>query len=154
MTAVTKALPASFAMNFAATELAVRGALAEVLTKLELLGLDVEEAGTVELVLAEALNNIVEHAYVAPQEPGPINLLCEHLPNGIHFAIIDEGAPMPDGNLPLGMVQDVDAPVEDLPEGGFGWFLIEGLAKDLEYVREDASNRLTFRLAIATSAGG
>ena len=45
------------------SELAVREALAEISRGLGPLELNPEEAGTVELVLAEALNNIVEHAY-------------------------------------------------------------------------------------------
>lgn len=43
--------------------MAVRKALKELLDGLAPLDLDIEEMGTVELVMAEALNNIVEHAY-------------------------------------------------------------------------------------------
>ena len=45
------------------TQMAVRKALKELLDGLSPLDLDIEEMGTVELVMAEALNNIVEHAY-------------------------------------------------------------------------------------------
>jgi serine/threonine-protein kinase RsbW len=43
--------------------MAVRKALKELLDGLASLDLDIEEMGTVELVMAEAPNNIVEHAY-------------------------------------------------------------------------------------------
>jgi serine/threonine-protein kinase RsbW len=45
------------------TQMAVRKTLKELLDGLASLDLDIEEMGTVELVMAEALNNIVEHAY-------------------------------------------------------------------------------------------
>ena len=38
---------------------------------------------------------------------------------------------------------DQDAP-QDLPEGGFGWFLIRSLTRDLTYLREDGYNMLCF----------
>jgi serine/threonine-protein kinase RsbW len=37
---------------------------------------------------------------------------------------------------------------DDLPEGGFGWFLIRELTKDLQYVRHEDQNRLTFSIPI------
>ena len=33
---------------------------------------------------------------------------------------------------------------EDLPEGGFGWFLIRTLTLDLEYERDGGFNKLRF----------
>jgi serine/threonine-protein kinase RsbW len=37
----------------------------------------------------------------------------------------------------------------DLPEGGFGWFLIKDLAKDVVYARVEGENRLQLRVAVA-----
>ena len=42
-----------------------------------------------------------------------------------------------------------DVPMQDMPEGGFGWFLIKDLAKDVTYHRVKAENHLSLRLAVA-----
>lgn len=128
---------------------AARLGVTHVLDALEPLGLDVEEIGTVELVLAEALNNVVEHAYPSGNMTGPIGIACTHLTDGLHFLISDKGCAMPDGTIPLGVRPDVKVATSDLPEGGFGWFLIQDLAKDVEYQRVDGENRLSLRIAVA-----
>lgn len=129
-------------------QLAVRDTLKKILNALRPLNLDVEEAGTVELVLAEALNNIVEHAYPSPNPPGPISVQCSHQPNGLMVDIVDKGLAMPDGQLPVGQLASLDVEMEDLPEGGFGWFMIQHLAKDVTYLRIGNENHLRMRLAI------
>lgn len=141
-------LPA-FSLSVQSGELAVREALAGIIAGLTPLSLDVEEVATVELVLAEALNNIVEHAYPEGSEGGAIGIACRHARDGLHITMQDEGESMPDGQIPFGMAPDVDGDVMDLPEGGFGWFLIKDLAKDIRYRREGAVNLLDLRLAVA-----
>ena len=143
------AMIAPIAVCVQSSELAVREALSGVIDGLRPLGLDVEEVGTVELVLAEALNNIVEHAYPVPAGDQPIDIGCEMRKDGLHVTISDKGHPMPGGQAPIGMAQNLDVDMMDLPEGGFGWFLIQDLAKDVQYRREDATNRLNLRIAIA-----
>jgi serine/threonine-protein kinase RsbW len=59
---------------------------------------------------------------------------------------------MPDGQLPLGQPTAVDVDLMDLPEGGFGWFLIQDLARDVTYVRVGSENRLDMRLAVGLAA--
>lgn len=140
---------APFDFSITSGETAVREALKGVIAELKPLALDVEEASTVELVLAEALNNIVEHAYPAPAATGPIFIKCQHRADGLHVTIRDRGAAMPDGQAPIGMAQSVDVDVMDLPEGGFGWFLIQDLAKDVRYRRVGEENQLDLRLAVA-----
>lgn len=128
--------------------MAVREALDKVFVALDPFALDVEEKGTIELVLAEALNNVVEHAYPEPDATGKIDVSADMLANGLAFKIEDHGKPMPDGHAPLGTQADLDVDLLDLPEGGFGWFLIRDLAKDVLYERVDGTNVLTLRLAI------
>ena len=130
-------------------EMAVREALGGFIASLNPLALDIEEVSTVELVLAEALNNIVEHAYPPERPDRPIRIHCRHQRDGLHVRICDEGRPMPDGQAPIGMAQKVDVDLMDLPEGGFGWFLIRDLAKDVLYRREGCENCLDLRLAVA-----
>ncbi|WP_375229666.1 ATP-binding protein [Roseobacter sp. S98] len=137
-----------FEVSIMSSELAVRDALSQFLAALGPIALDVEEAGTIELVLAEVLNNIVEHAYPAGSASGPIDIRCTHRKDGLHVSITDSGLAMPDGQLPLGNQVSVDVDLDDLPEGGFGWFLIQDLAKDVHYARNGRKNRLTLRLPV------
>lgn len=138
-----------FDFSVQSSELAVREALQKLLDALGPLDLGVEEAGTVELVLAEALNNIVEHAYPDQNTAGQIAISCKHLSDGLHFKVVDQGKEMPDGQAPLGMQASLDVDLNDLPEGGFGWFLIQDLAKDVSYQRVGVENQLSMRLAVA-----
>jgi serine/threonine-protein kinase RsbW len=127
---------------FPGTPCAVREALAALIHGPILASVPDDERGTAELVLAEALNNIVEHAYA--QGPGDIEVTIRRVQGDLDCRIVDMGLPMPDEAPPKGSlpVQDPD----DLPEGGFGWFLIRTLSRDLRYARVGSSNELTFRL--------
>ena len=138
-----------FAVCLQSGKNAAREALHQVTDRLSPLALSAEELSTVELVLAEALNNIVEHAYPPDASEGPIEVRCSHQRDGLHFALIDEGHPMPDGQAPIGLLPDHEVDIEDLPEGGFGWFLIQDLAKDVVYQRFENKNELRLRVAVA-----
>ena len=109
---------------------AAREALTLLLDGLTCLALEAEEVCVVRLVVAEMLNNIVEHAYSDADLPGPIHIACHHAPDGLHLAVSDEGLPMPDLQAPL------------------GWFLIRDLAKDLSYRRLAQENRIDLRLPV------
>ncbi|MGC3937803.1 ATP-binding protein [Roseobacter sp. EG26] len=146
------ALLPPFEISVQSSDMAVRDALAQILTELGPLELSVEEAGTIELVLAEVLNNIVEHAYPEPDTSGDIHIYCSHRSDGLHLKITDQGAAMPDGAAPLGKQASLDVDLMDLPEGGFGWFLIQDLAKDVDYNRVENENQLTIRIAVALSS--
>lgn len=138
-----------FGVSVTSDEMAVRTALNGIITGLRPLCLDVEEVGTVELVMAEVINNIVEHAYPPNSPGGPIRVTCHHKIDGLHLTIRDEGKAMPDGQAPLGTVPNLQVDLMDMPEGGFGWFLIRDLAKEVSYRRSGNENQLDFRLAIA-----
>ena len=145
----TTPLLAPIQLNVRSGTQAARVALDGLISGLAPLALDIEEISTVELVMAEALNNIVEHAYPEPDDDGPIAIGCTHKHDGLHVTIMDQGHPMPDGQAPIGMAQDVDVDLMEMPEGGFGWFLIQNLAKDVRYDRVNNQNRLELRLALA-----
>ncbi|WP_299780327.1 ATP-binding protein [uncultured Roseobacter sp.] len=138
-----------FEISVKSSDMAVRKALGQFLHALQPLELSVEEAGTVELVLAETLNNIVEHAYPDPATAGYFTIACAHQKDGLHLQVTDQGLAMPDGTTPMGQRVSVDVEPGDLPEGGFGWFLIQDLAKDVSYQRVGSENQLTMRLAVA-----
>jgi len=129
-------------------DMAVRQALQKIFVGLNPLALNAEEISTIELVLAEALNNIVEHAYPDALVQGAIHIRCRAKADGLHFTIIDQGNPMPNGQLPQGIPQNIDTELADLPEGGFGWCLINDLAKDVHYQRIGRENRLDLRIVV------
>jgi len=93
----------------------------------------------VELVLAEVLNNVVEHAY-ADRPDGLIELSLDWDDGALRCVVTDTGQPMPQDGLPEGRLPHHG----DLPEGGFGWYLIRSLTTGLGYARVADANRLTF----------
>lgn len=121
--------------------MAVRDGLQSLMSCDLLGGLTDESRGTAEIVLAEALNNVVEHAY--SRYPGKIEVLMRRHDPDLQFDISDTGLPMPGAEPPYGHLKEV-LEVEDLPEGGFGWFLIRSLAHNLAYRRIGDRNLLSF----------
>lgn len=142
-------LPPDVQIVFPSHPVAVRDALKALFDTLLLRSLTAEGRGTAEIVLAEALNNIVEHAYA--RDEGEIELSLHLTRAALVCRIVDHGLPMPGDMLPEGTL----APLEkctDLPEGGFGWHLIRALSRDLDYKREDGRNHLSFRLDMQQSS--
>lgn len=139
-----------FVVSFSSDALAVREALAHVLQHLACLELNEDDTAAFELVAAEVLNNIVEHAY-AGRADGVIRLWCIQRPDGLHLRFEDEGVEMSGGSLPCSEAADPDVEFYDLPEGGFGWFMIHVLSKDLTYRREGRRNLLTLHFPLNAS---
>jgi serine/threonine-protein kinase RsbW len=104
--------------------------------------------GTAEIVLAEVFNNIVEHAYA--ERGGNITLRLGWQDGALLCQVSDTGAPMPGLCLPAGKFQPLDD-LADLPEGGFGWYLIRSLTEELSYRRSNGINRLSFQLCTKQS---
>lgn len=128
--------------------LAVREALCALFDRLMVGPIEDDTRDTAQIVLAEALNNIVEHAYA--QCPGEIEVTLEITAKGLKCSIVDHGCPMPHSALPEGQAGIADRVAEpdmgDLPEGGFGWHLIRTLSQDLSYRRIGAENLLSFTI--------
>ena len=122
---------------------AVRDGLRALLDTVLLRSLPEDGRGTAEIVLAEALNNIVEHAYA--HHDGEIEISLQLRQNELLCVISDTGVPMPSGQLPSGVLTSFEDTAH-LPEGGFGWHLIRCLSKDLTYRRTGDRNLLSFRL--------
>ncbi len=123
--------------------MAVRRGLGLLFADPRLAALPPDSRGTAEIVLAEVLNNVVEHAYAAGL--GGVDLTLRLLERGLCCRIRDHGAPMPGLELPPGR------PVEcggEPPEGGFGWFMIRSLARNLRYCRGGRWNELCFLLPV------
>ena len=141
--------PEILAGSFAGTPDGVRDALGALRISLQRLNASDEEMTSAEIVVAEALNNVVEHA-LKDAESGSFQLELRKARDGLAVEIRDRGHAMPDGHAPIGELPDFPSSVLDLPEGGFGWFLIRQLAHELAYERVEGENRLTFRLAICS----
>lgn len=127
----------------ASTPLSVRQALCEILRHPLMAHQSVAVRGNAEVVLAEILNNIVEHAYA--DASGQIDVRLQLRPYRLLCQIIDRGIPMPRNELPTVFAQALGAD-NDLPEGGFGWFLIRSLTENMVYRRTDGRNHLSFQL--------
>lgn len=149
MAEICRQSEADFRLNLPADPQSVRSALRSAVARYRR-RMTADEAGTMELVLAEVLNNIVEHAY-ENMSAGPIDLRIARDFRGLVCRIVDRGLPMPGGVLPLGAAPALVAAgnMGDLPEGGFGWFLIRDLTQNLSYVRDGATNRLDFVLPLS-----
>lgn len=133
---------------FPARPMAVRRALRASMTGLSRLNLTSDERGVIEIVLAEVLNNVVEHAY-AHHKDGVVELRVKRRKDSLEFTVLDDGVPLPNGALPKRSEHCLNVPVEDLPEGGFGWSLIQELTRDLRYHRSNVRNRLEFTIKLA-----
>ncbi|MBL9059213.1 MAG: ATP-binding protein [Mangrovicoccus sp.] len=121
--------------------------MAAVRDALQVWEIDQLTAGAVEIVLAEVLNNIVEHAYVDLMS-GEICVWIERRTEDLAIAVIDDGRPLPGGTIPDPCEPDLDVATPDLPEGGFGWGLIRTLSSGLSYRRMSERNRLAFRIPL------
>lgn len=131
-----------------ATTLSVRQTLSQIFDDQAKGTLQGALSDTAQIVLSEALNNIVEHAYAETE--GEIDLTLDICKAGLACTILDYGLPLPNHSLPAGIHPMEDEP-QDLPEGGFGWFMIRTLAKDLGYLRQNNCNRLSFWIPAETN---
>lgn len=99
-------------------------------------------ADSLRLCLAEALNNVVEHAYQG--EAGhEIDVTIGLRQGAFEVRIVDGGRPLPDGTIPAGVIDFDGIVFDELPEGGFGWMLIRNEVDFLSYERKDDRNVLT-----------
>ena len=131
----------------------VRRGLDRVNSALAQMGFDANLAGTVEIVLAEVMNNIVEHAY-AGRGDGLISLQMAAGDAGLNFTVTDRGHPLPKGTIRKVERDLENTPVADLPEGGFGWQLIQNITEQLDYRRVEDTNQLCFQVPVTAAQLG
>lgn len=145
-------LNATIGLHLRADEREVRRVLNDIKTRF--VGhLSPEDSGSLELALAEVLNNIVEHAY-AGRAPGQVSvsLMLASAGDALLCRVEDDGHPMPGMALPEGQMQPVAERIEDLAEGGWGWALIRTLTDEIVYERQAGRNRLHFRLPLSKAS--
>ncbi|MCB9205973.1 MAG: ATP-binding protein [Ignavibacteriales bacterium] len=100
-----------------------------------------EKIKEIELSLAEALNNIIKHAYKG-DETNQIEISMWFDNNKFSIELIDYGEPRLNTGKPV-LEFDPDD-IDSLPEGGMGLFIIEQLMDENHYSRE--GNKNIFRL--------
>ncbi|GAA6161705.1 hypothetical protein NBRC116589_38790 [Ruegeria sp. HU-ET01832] len=131
-------------LNFAATEAEASTGIARISTCLEAQGLPQHKAADVKIALAEAINNVVEHAY-AGITPAKVKVRCRLHENWLEILISDTGNPLPGFRVPDGVPAPLGSSLNDLPEGGFGWFLIHELTSEIRYEHANGCNCLSLR---------
>lgn len=132
-----------------ATALDVRRMLGEVRARLAAENLPEDDCSNIEIALAEALNNIVEHAYRTGPH-GTITLTLVVGPKRLTCELRDKGMAMPGLAPPAGTAPDITGQRATLPEGGFGWSLIHALTARLHYLRDRKENRLILDFDLGT----
>ncbi len=115
-------------LTLPSTAMAVRQALQLLLQSAPISRLPAATLCATEIVFAEVLNNIVEHAYATHIGPILVTVICGD--GSVDCEVQDQGLPMPGLSPPFGQIPNRGV-MHDLPEGGFGWHLIRTLAKDL-----------------------
>ncbi len=92
--------------------------------------------GQLELILVEAVNNVIEHAYELKQG-STVDAQFEAFHSKVVITIMDRGLPVPEAIRDT----EVDMPkITDLPEGGWGLGLINALADQVEHYTVDGLN--------------
>jgi serine/threonine-protein kinase RsbW len=125
---------------------AVRAALQQIRARLEPAEISSEQLDDLEVVMAEVLNNIVEHAYPADKS-GQINVWISTRAGIVSCWTCDAGAAMTNGVLPNPPRQNCQPKdLLELREGGFGWSMIHDLTQGLSYSRQDGQNLLHFKI--------
>lgn len=100
------------------------------------------EAAQLEIAIVEACNNIVEHVYA--HQIGIITMDIQTTSEKFIVHLRDTGSPVPSGLQLASSPLDFDTDnLNDLPEGGFGLFLIDTIIDERRYWSENGINTLT-----------
>ena len=135
--------PSCITLRFPGSPAEVRGALRRIRAAMLAAGADPGLTGRTESVLGEVLNNVVEHAL--PQaDCDLVEVSGEQVAGGWRFHVRDMGPPLPNGQPPDPGFPELATTLDNLPEGGFGWAMVQALAHDLTYERRAGQNRLGF----------
>jgi serine/threonine-protein kinase RsbW len=143
-------------LRFGATMDAVREALLTVDAALAAAGAADDLRTRAQIALAEACNNIVEHAYEPPCDIADAAIVLDIAgdPGGLQITLRDKGRAMPEGPLPGRELPPIDPDDPDsLPEGGFGWTLLREMTRALSLSRRNGQNILRFRLLHSDKPG-
>lgn len=99
-----------------------------------------EKITNVQIVLGEVLNNIIEHGF-KDGGFGLIEVEISVAENGTVVRVCDNGAVFTPPQVSQTPLQDKDD-LNGLPEGGFGWFLINAITSSIKFNRRAGKNYL------------
>ena len=102
-------------------------------------GLSPELVFNLNLVLEEAVSNVILYAY-PKEEHQTISLISKKKENQLIFVLTDSGKEFDPTQAPDA---DITLSAEDRPIGGLGIFLIRQIMNTVEYQRIDGKNVLT-----------
>lgn len=94
----------------------------------------------IQIVLAEALNNIIEHGFER-ENAGLIEIDIEVSGGTVVIHLSDNGKSFTPPTPTQTPMQD-SGDFDNLPEGGFGWFLIREITSSYECYRRSNQNLL------------
>lgn len=95
----------------------------------------------VQIVLAEAVNNVIEHGF-KDENSGEIHIDIHVMDEMTVVQLMDNGTEFILSSKPASPVINKEV-IDDLPEGGFGWFLINEITHSFELRRSQDMNKLT-----------
>ena len=95
----------------------------------------------VQIVLAEVLNNVIEHGFES-ENSGTVEIEIKVFDDSLVIQVSDNGMEFTPPNITQTPLQDI-TDIDGLPEGGFGWFLIHEITSSFEFYRMDNKNYLT-----------
>ncbi|MEM8824548.1 MAG: ATP-binding protein [Pseudomonadota bacterium] len=132
--------------SFPATAVEVTAFLSDFILRTGAWTADRARLDDAELVLAEILNNIVEHGSTGPDTMVEITLVFDA--TRIRAEVVDNGAALPLACLLDSGLPRMEPGIRNLPEGGFGWFMIHQIAGDIAYEHVGGQNRLIFSIPL------
>lgn len=111
--------------------------------------LPLNESGRINLLLEEALVNVISYAYPPGQEDD-IRLVAQYddIDGALTLEISDTGMPFDPTAAPE---PDINAPAEARRTGGLGIHLVRALSDDLQYYRSAERNHLVIKFFISHS---
>jgi anti-sigma regulatory factor (Ser/Thr protein kinase) len=106
-----------------------------------------------ELVLTEAVTNVMDHSHNAggddSNETGEIEVICTLRDGCVSAELIDDGPPFdPTSSVPVVLPANLD----EASPGGLGIHLMRRYTSSMEYVREQNRNVLRMTLPVTADA--
>ena len=121
----------------------VAGVLNEISLWMTQAGTSDEKITNVQIVLVEALNNIIEHGSDC-EGSSLIDIEITVSNNIIVAQLRDSGIKFTPPEIMQSPLQYNDD-LNDFPEGGFGWFLIRKITSSVEFTRTAGKNHLVLK---------
>jgi serine/threonine-protein kinase RsbW len=130
----------SFRRSFTNSQKIIANLLRDIRSWMEQINLPNGIITNVQIALGEALNNIIEHGF-QESDCGTIELEIKAHKTNTVITLTDNGMEfVPPDNIctPVHDISDID----NLPEGGFGWFLINEITSSYSFSRVCNQNQL------------